>query len=80
MRPRPEEDRMAKKVRLFVWRDVLRDYTSGIIAAIATDADEAREAVVAGAEDWEKATLYAEMGEPPEVHDAPFGVHVWGGG
>ena len=71
---------MAKKLRLFVWRDVLCDYTCGIIAAIATDADEAREAVVAGLEDWERPTLYAEMGKPPEVHDAPFGVHVWGGG
>lgn len=34
-------------LKLFVWENVLRDYTAGIAFALAHDADEARRLIVA---------------------------------
>jgi hypothetical protein len=33
---------MSKKLKMFVWQDVLRDYTSGMMVVLAHDVEEAR--------------------------------------
>lgn len=68
-------------MKMFVWRDVLIDYTSGIAVALANDEDEARKVIIRDAEDYEKKTLAGDIiGPPDEIYDKPTGVHVWGGG
>lgn len=37
---------MAKKMKLFVWEDVLSDYTSGIMVAVAPTIEAARAALL----------------------------------
>jgi hypothetical protein len=66
-------------VKLYVWTDALRDYTAGMIVALAPDLETA---LTAAAEDY----VRAEMGrQDPEVieisNDTPARVFwVYGGG
>lgn len=66
-----------KKLRLFVWEDVLVDYTSGIMFALAHDVDEARAEIL-------KHTNYVNeydlAREPTHVVDEPRGWALYGGG
>lgn len=73
---------MRRKLKLFVWRDVLVDNTSGIAIAMAHDEIEARKVLADSAqEQWIKDWLLREIGKPPtEVHDVPAGAFVMGGG
>ena len=67
-------------MKMYVWRDVLRDYTPGIAVAFAHNEDEARNVIVRDAEYYEKEGLAADIVKPPdEVYDKPAGVHEWGG-
>lgn len=68
---------MAKKYCFYVWRNVLTDYTSGIIAAAASSAEEAREAVRKAAND--NGYVFGETAAEPEVLDLPAAVYCWGG-
>lgn len=86
---------MQDGLRLYVWRDVFRDYTEGVAFALAHDEEEARGLVFDSIE-WSSAEAYRawrddpdhdeythpfyELAPAPEVHDAPFGFHVTGGG
>lgn len=67
---------MAGKLKLYVWEDVLSDYTSGVMFALAPDLETAmrliRETKVTAVED--------ELGKPYKVYDAPVGFALWGGG
>ena len=38
--------KMKKKLRLFVWEDVLRDYSTGIAFAYAENSEQARQLVL----------------------------------
>ncbi|MEY2653449.1 MAG: hypothetical protein RLZZ524_476 [Pseudomonadota bacterium] len=77
-------------MKLFIWHDVLFDYTGGIAFAMAPDVDAAREAVAeafgrcdeyAGQVEEARARILREIsGEPDEVHDAPAAGYCWGGG
>lgn len=67
-------------MKMFVWRNVLTDYTSGIAVALAKNADEARTVIIRDAKDYEKKSLaYDISGPPDEIYDKPSGVHCWGG-
>lgn len=70
--------RRAKKLKLFVWEGVLRDYTSGVMFALAKDKESARQAILKKIDysDTAKADL---MGEPIVVSKCE-GFAVWGGG
>jgi hypothetical protein len=69
-------------MKLYVWEDVLRDYTAGMIVALAHDLDEA----IALFPDDE--TVRAEMGKVKPTVTAlgecrsvkAEGWYVWGGG
>lgn len=71
---------MEKTLKLYIWKDVLSDYTDGVIFALATDADSARKIVLKNAKDWEIRSFKAAMSTKPEVHTKPYGFAVWGGG
>lgn len=65
--------------KLYLWREVLTDYTDGVVFCWATSEQEARELMKGECgymdeEDFEKA---------PEVHDQTsecFAFVLWGGG
>jgi hypothetical protein len=89
-RPMRWRKMMTKKLKMFVWRDVLTDYTSGIICVLAHDIDEARE-VLRTNEDWGIITrddgskyvgpLVTETDHvEPEVYETPSVAYVFGGG
>lgn len=67
---------MAKRLRLFVWEDVLCDYTCGIAFALAYDVDEARRLVVAS----DRYATASDIEAEPKVYDAPVGYAIHGGG
>lgn len=66
-------------MKLYLWRDVLYDYTAGMAFAVAASAEEAR-GLLAGCPDayWGSGDLARE----PEVHEltGPFCAYVHGGG
>ena len=67
--------------KLYVWRDVLTDYTSGIAVAAATSVEEARSVLVQQADDYEVAPLARDIAKAPDrVLELPAGAHCWGGG
>jgi hypothetical protein len=70
-----------EKLRMFVWREVLRDYTDGIAVALAHDEEEARAVLLRDADDIDREALESDIEKPAdEVYSAPRGVYVWGGG
>ena len=82
-----------KKLKLFVWHDVLTDYTSGVMFALAPTVEEARiqivmvqdaktreEAVRRLAGEGYQNQVMQDLRQEPKVYDAPCGFAVWGGG
>ena len=72
-----------KDLKLFIWEDVLSDYTSGIAFALAENIAEAREIIFAKFEKEEQYlsdTLKADLSDEPEMIDTKGGFYVWGGG
>ena len=75
------------KNKLFVWKDVLTDYASGIMCALAPDADAAREIIVEtqtkkNNSDYAESYQREELAKEPEVIDVDtlYGWTVQGGG
>lgn len=73
-------------MRLFIWDDVLEDYTAGIMFAVAEDVDAARVAVRA---EWVRSHKYEvlpyverDLAQEPKVYDLtePVARAVSGGG
>lgn len=70
-----------KKIKLFIWRGIRRDYTDGIGFAAAHTKEEAIEAIRKISEDWEWSSYAGELlTHEPEVHDVPYGGWISGGG
>jgi FtsZ-interacting cell division protein YlmF len=69
---------MQKKLWLYVWNEVLVDYTSGVMFALAGSAEEARELIRAQYPD--SASVRRDLAEAPEEYAEPVGFAVWGGG
>lgn len=68
-------------IKLFVWRDVLRDYTGGIACAAARTVEEARTAILKAAkDDCQLSTLAGQiLVNAPEILDVPAGAYISGG-
>lgn len=64
------------KLYLWVWSPALRDYTAGVMFALAATADEARALILKDCDYIPSAELAVE----PTRYDAPVGFAVWGGG
>ena len=73
---------MAKgKLKLYIWRDIRRDYTGGIGFAVARSKEEAIEAIHKISEVWEWDSYAGELLRvEPEVHKPPYGGWISGGG
>jgi len=68
----------ARKLKLYVWNNVLTDWTSGVMFALARSPEHARKIILAkSGYDTVRADL--EANEPEEVTKAE-GFMVWGGG
>lgn len=65
-----------KKLKLYVWQNVLTDYTDGVMFALATSPEEARKLLLAGTSYLPKEDLDKE----PDVYETPVAFSVWGGG
>ena len=68
-------------MKLFVWEDVLHDYTSGMMVALAPDVESARAALKAKcqyvpADDLAKEPLVIEINDKTKAH----AFIIWGGG
>jgi len=80
-------------VKLFVWQDVLTDYTSGIMFALANSVEEAREVICPGWAEQQRrreagdesylSIVQFDLGGAPDVYDAEtsaaVGFTIWGG-
>ena len=72
---------MTDKWQLYIWRDIRRDYTSGIGFAVGRNKMEAIEAIHSISEPWEWSSYCGELlANDPEVHDFPAGGWISGGG
>lgn len=73
---------MAKKLLLFIWRDVFTDYTPGIAFAIAHDKQEAINAIIEDANGRLEGWIRDELNKEPETYSVGkvYGTHVEGGG
>lgn len=72
-----------KDLKLFVWEDVLTDYTSGIAFALAENVEEARKIIFDRFEKEESYlsdTLKSDLASEPKVIDNKEGFYIWGGG
>jgi len=68
---------MEPKLKLYLWKDVLCDYTAGMMGALAESPEQALELLqkeLAGYQvEW-------DLAQPYTVHETPIAFHVWGGG
>ncbi len=65
-----------QKLKLYVWEDVLTDYTSGVMFALATSADEARSLILKTC----NCVPSNDLAQEPTCIETPQGFAVWGGG
>lgn len=67
---------MSRKLKLYVWQNVLTDYTDGMIVAYAANIKAARDQVYIA-----DPTAYPEcLDSEPTVYEEPIAFTVWGGG
>ena len=66
------------KLKLYVWKNVLEDYTAGIGFAMARSEESARKLVVASLDTDYFAHQFDRA--PDEVHTVPAGGCCYGGG
>ena len=67
---------MKRNMKLYVWEHVLTDYTSGVMFALATSVEGARQTII---EDCE-GIIVKDLESEPEVYTSVKGFAVWGGG
>jgi hypothetical protein len=67
-----------KKLKLYVWTEVLLDWGYGIAFAYASSPEEAKEVLIQdGVDEWHWNGLLLDGQEHFEVKE-PSGFHVWG--
>lgn len=67
---------MKKKLKMYVWEDVLEDYSPGMMCALATSPDHARNLLLKKCPHIPEDDLARE----PKTVCSPEGFVVWGGG
>jgi hypothetical protein len=72
----PELSGARPALKLYVWTDVLCDYTCGVAFALASSVEEARQ-LVTDSLGYERGDFERE---PDVITDAAYGLAVWGGG
>ena len=77
----PRVMRRAKKLKLFVWEGIRREYTAGIGFALAETKEKAIEQIKKRSKDWEWSSYAGELlANEPKVYDKPYGFWMSGGG
>lgn len=66
-----------KKLKLYVWEDVLTDWTSGIMFALANSPDQARKVILK--KSGNSISVAQDLAQEPRVIDEPEGFYVFGG-
>jgi len=69
--------RKTKKLKLFVWENVLTDYTSGVMFALAANVEDARKQIL---KKDDLDTVRADLRKEPLVITKAEGFTCWGGG
>jgi len=64
-------------MKLYVWENVLVDYTDGIMFALANSAEEARAVIL---EECSLQSVVTDLKSEPRAVDKPEGFIIWGGG
>lgn len=64
-----------RALKLFVWENVMHDYSAGIAFSLAHDSEEARQLI-----EKKMGYLHGDLAHSPRVIDAPEGFGVYGGG
>lgn len=64
-------------LKLFVWQNVLTDYSSGIMFALAPDVETARRVIIEKVGDFE--TVEEDLRADPLIITESEGFGVWGG-
>lgn len=68
-----------KKLKLYIWEDVLRDYTPGMVAIYAYDLEHAKTVFLKKYKN-EQYVLDNFFGSPHKVITKPEAFYVYGGG
>ncbi|MFA5300454.1 MAG: hypothetical protein WC389_19890 [Lutibacter sp.] len=71
-----------KKLKLYVWEKVLTNYTSGVMFALAENAEHARKLICESeCINFESthSTVKNELNSEPKEYSVPVGYAVWGG-
>jgi len=66
-------------MKLYIWKEVLCDYTCGIAFAMANSLEEAKQVIRDSVDEYycvDDTVFYKE----PEVYEIPYGFAIWGGG
>lgn len=63
------------KLKLYVWENVLHDYTAGMMCALAKSPAQAREVLLLKCDYIPKG----DLDQDPQVIENPEGFVVWGG-
>ena len=72
-----QDTKMTKQLKMFIWQDVLTDYTSGMVAIYAYDLEHALELA---RNKFEPYIVEGFSGYPYEVITEPDAFYVYGGG
>lgn len=62
-------------MKLFVWHNVLTDWTDGVMFAYANNVEEARKMIL-----LDCSYVGKDLDQEPSVYENPVGFAVWGGG
>jgi len=68
-----------KNLKLFVWENVLCDWTCGHIAVLASSVEEAREVVKRNPDLGEYSDVKWVFTEEPTIYTDPVAILCWGG-
>lgn len=67
---------MPKKLKLFVWENVLIDHSAGIMFALAPDAETARKLIIQ--KEGPMSSVLEGLGNKPRTVEVEEGFAIWG--
>lgn len=68
---------MSKKLKLFVWENVLKDHSYGIMFALAPNVETARSLIIR--KEGELDSVLDDLSAEPKVIETEEGFAIWGG-
>ena len=68
-----------KNLKLFVWDDVLCDWTCGHISVLSSSVEQAREVVRSTVDECDSQSTLKVFTEEPTIYTDPVAILCWGG-